>query len=132
MQDDLQAVRIGLILVMLGLVFGISMGAAFGDKEDSFKSYVAEGVAAHPEVHDEKSKAKIWRYAQRSHFHVTGVAAFTLGLVILVMFSSLRRNLKTISAILVGLGGPYPLSWLAMFLLAPLIGRGAAHGHIIT
>jgi len=32
----------------------------------------------------------------------------------------------------VGLGGLYPLSWFSMFILAPSIGRGAAHHHIVT
>lgn len=132
MHGELATVRIGLFLVLLSLIFGIGMGVAFGVKEDSFKSYVTEGVAAHPEVHDDKSKKKIWRYAQRAHFHSAGIAAFSIGLVILIMFSSLKRKLKSVSAILVGLGGVYPLSWLTMFLLAPSIGRDAAHEHIIT
>ena len=48
------------------------------------------------------------------------------------MFSSLKRKLKTTTSILVGLSGLYPLSWFAMFILSPSIGRSAAHHHIIT
>jgi hypothetical protein len=132
MNEELKTVRIGLLLVLLTLVFGIGMGVAFGVKEGAFKSYVSTGITAHPEVHDDKSQKKIWRYAQRAHFHSTGIAAFSIGLVILIMFSSLKEKLKSISAILIGLGGLYPLSWLTMFLLAPSIGRGAAHSHILT
>lgn len=132
MNEELMTVRIGLFLVLLTLVFGIIMGVAFGVKEDSFKSYVSTGIAAHADVHDDKSQSKIWRYAQRAHFHSSGIAAFSIGLILLIMFSSLRKNLKNISAILVGLGGLYPLSWFTMFLLAPSIGRSAAHHHILT
>ncbi|HLG44427.1 MAG TPA: hypothetical protein VI337_05405, partial [Nitrospirales bacterium] len=39
---------------------------------------------------------------------------------------------KKIAAVCIGLGGFYPLAWLAMFLLAPSIGRDAAHAHPIT
>jgi hypothetical protein len=132
MDDKIKPVKIGLLLVMLTLVFGIGMGVTFGIAEDSIQSYISEGVAAHPDVHDAKSNGKIWRYAQRSHFHATGISAFSLGLVLLIMFSSLKQQLKKVAAILVGLGGLYPLSWFTMFLLSPSLGRGAAHHHFIT
>ena len=132
MYEEIKTVRIGLFLVILTLLFGLGLGVSFGVNEDSFKSYITTGINAHPEVHDSKSEDKIWRYAQRAHFHATGIAAFSIGLVILTMFSSLRAKLKSIAAILIGLGGLYPLSWLSMFILAPSIGRDAAHHHLIT
>jgi len=132
MNDEVKTVKTGLFLVMLTLIFGIGLGVGFGVAEDSVKSYISEGIASHPEVHDDKSNSKIWRYAQRTHFHATGIAAFSIGLVILIMVSSLKKKLKTISSILVGLGGLYPLSWFTMFILAPSIGRSAAHHHVIT
>jgi hypothetical protein len=132
MNEEIKAVRIGLFLVMLTLVFGIGLGVVFGVAEDSVKSYISDGIAMHADVHDEKSNSKIWRYAQRAHFHATGISAFSIGLVLLVMFSSLKRRIKTLSSILIGLGGLYPLSWFTMFILAPSIGRDAAHHHIVT
>lgn len=132
MYEEIKTVRIGLFLVILTLLLGLGLGVSFGVNEDSFKSYITTGVNAHPEVHDSKSEDKIWRYAQRAHFHATGIAAFSIGLVILIMFSSLKAKLKSIAAILIGLGGLYPLSWLSMFMLAPSIGRDAAHHHIMT
>ena len=132
MKEEMKAVKIGLFLVLLTLLFGIGMGIYFGVAEDSVKSYISDGVIANPAVHDAKSNSKIWRYAQRSHFHATGISAFSLGLVVLIALSSMKRNLKTIAAILVGLGGFYPLAWFTMFLLAPSIGRDPAHEHIIT
>lgn len=132
MHEELQKVKIGLALVLLSLAFGVGMGISFGLNEDAYKSYIAEQVQAHPEVHDEKSKDKIWRYAQRAHFHATGIAAFSLGLIILVMFSSMKAGLKTVSSILIGMSGFYPLAWFSMFMLAPAIGRNPAHHHFLT
>ncbi len=132
MSAELSAVKAGLAIVLLGLFFSIALGISFGVNEDAFKDYVAEGIAAHPEVHDEDSKDKIWRYAQRAHFHAGGVSAFCLGLIILLMFSKLRPKLRSISSILIGLGSFYPLAWLSMFFLAPSIGRDPAHEHILT
>ncbi|HSF08172.1 MAG TPA: hypothetical protein VLA60_02095 [Nitrospirales bacterium] len=132
MEKELSLVKIGLALVLLGLLFGVGMGIVFGVNEDVFKDYIAQGITANPGVHDSKSADKIWRYAQRAHFHATGIAAFSLALVILVMFSTLKPTYKKASAILLGLSSFYPLSWYTMFWLAPSIGRGPAHGHILT
>ena len=120
------------MLVLAGLLFGVAMGIGFGVNEDFFKEYISNGIAANPEVHDQKSATKIWRYVQRAHFHSTGIAAFSLGLVILIALSSMKQRIKTVSSILVGMGALYPFSWLSMFILAPAIGRSAAHSHILT
>ncbi|MFQ5609575.1 MAG: hypothetical protein ACE5G3_02175 [Gammaproteobacteria bacterium] len=132
MSAELINVRAGIAIVLLGLFLNVAMGISFGVNEDAYKDYVAEGIAAHPDVHDAKSQDKIWRYAQRTHFHAGGIAAFCLGLIILSMFSGLEARWQKISAVLIGLGSFYPLAWLSMFFLAPSIGRGAAHDHVLT
>jgi hypothetical protein len=132
MSKNLASIRVGLALVMLGLLFGIGLGVAFGVDEEFFKTYVAQGIAAHPTIHDASSPEKIWRYLQRAHFHATGVAAFSIGLLLLVSASGLKRRLKPVTAVFIGLGSFYPLAWLTMFIVAPSIGRGAAHAHPMT
>ena len=132
MNKELQHVKVGLAFVLFGLLFGVIMGMTFGINEDIFKNYISEGIAANPTVHDAKSQDKIWRYAQRAHFHATGIAAFALSLVFLVMFSDLKLKMKKISSSLLGLSSFYPFAWLTMYILAPSIGRGAAHSHVLT
>jgi hypothetical protein len=129
---DISTVKAGLAIVLLGIFFSVGLGISFGLNEDIYKDYVVEGVAAHPDLHDEKSKDKIWRYAQRTHFHAGGIAAFCLGLILLVMHSDMSARLRRTSSILIGLGSFYPLAWLSMFFLAPAIGREPAHEHILT
>jgi hypothetical protein len=132
MSGDISTVKVGLAIVLLGIFFSVGLGISFGLNEDMYKDYVADGIAAHADVHDENSQDKIWRYAQRTHFHAGGIAAFCLGLIILVMHTDLSNKLRKSSSILIGLGSLYPLAWLSMFFLAPSIGRGAAHDHILT
>lgn len=129
---ELRTVKIGLALILLGLAFGVGMGISFGVNEDAYKSYIAEEIHAHPDIHDEKSKDKIWRYAQRAHFHATGIAAFSLGLVLLVVLSSMKAMYKTLSSVLIGLSSFYPFGWFTMFWLAPSMGRDAAHHYFLT
>jgi hypothetical protein len=132
MNKELKHVKVGLALVLCGLLFGVVMGITFGVNEDVYKNFITEGIAANPQVHDAKSPDKIWRYAQRAHFHATGIAAFCLALIPLVILSDLKPKLKTASSVALGLSSLYPLSWLTMFVLAPSIGRGAAHSHVLT
>ena len=132
MNDNFKDTRIGLALVLAGLLFGIILGMGFGIAEDSFKDFITEGIAAHPTVHDTKSQSKIWRYGQRAHFHATGIAAFSLGLIVLVMLSNMKDRMKSISSTLIGLSGFYPLAWFNMYLMAPAIGRDPAHHHLLT
>ncbi len=132
MKVNLSPIKIGLLFVIFTLIFGICMGIGFGINEEYFKGYIAQGIEMHSALHDEKSQSKIWRYAQRSHFHATGIAAFSLGLLLLMLFSNMKRAMVRFASVLIGLGNLYPLSWFAMFLLAPEIGRKAAHEHVIT
>ncbi|MCA9472398.1 MAG: hypothetical protein MRJ96_15045 [Nitrospirales bacterium] len=131
-KEEVKLVKAGLALVLVGLLFGVMMGITFGINEDLYKGFIADGIAAHPTIHDAKSQEKIWRYAQRAHFHATGIAAFALGLISLVMFSDLKPKMKSASSFFLGLSSFYPFAWFTMFALAPSIGRGAAHSHILT
>ncbi len=58
MSKELEIVKIGLALVLLGLLFGVAMGISFGVNEDAYKDFIAEGIKAHPEAHDEKAKIR--------------------------------------------------------------------------
>lgn len=132
MLSGLTSVKPGLALVLAGLLFGIGLGISFGVNEDSYKNYITAGITANPELHDEKSSDKIWRYVQRAHFHATGIGAFSIGLVLLVALSRMQKKHKTVSSLLIGLGACYPLSWFTMYLKAPEMGRDAAHHHLLT
>ncbi len=132
LNKNFKTVRLGAALTLAGLSFGIALGIGFGLFEDSFKAFIADGVKAYPGVHDAASKDKIWRYVQRAHFHAAGVGGFSLGLIFLVTFSSLRTSLKSLTAALIGLGSLYPLAWLNMFVMAPKMGREPAHQQIVT
>lgn len=124
--------RVGLVMIVMGLVFGFAIGLGFGINEGWFKDYVAQGIAAHPDVHDANSQGTIWRYAQRAHFHATGIAGFSLALVALMMLSKMGRGMVGVATFFIGLGNLYPLSWLTMFFMAPSLGRHGAHDYWLT
>ena len=129
---NLKVIRIGLLITLLSLMFGIGMGIVFGAKEEIFKNYISKNVAMYPEVHDKKSISKIWRYAQRAHFHAGGIASYSLALLLIILLSQMKDSYKKLSATLIGIGTLYPLSWLLIYIMAPMIGRSAAKHHILT
>ena len=129
---DLKVIKVGLLITLLSLVFGIGLGIAFGAKEEVFKNYISENIQLNPTVHDEKSKDKIWRYVQRAHFHSSGIAAYSLALLLIILVSKMKDSMKSFSATMIGVGTLYSFAWYLMFYLAPLIGRDAAKNHFLT
>lgn len=129
MHKELAKVGIGLALALACLAIGVGLGISFGINEDFYQNYIASGIARHPEVHDQISQNAIWRWILRAHFHATGIGAFVLALIVLTAMSNMNDRKKQATAILIGLGGLYPIAWFVMFLLAPAIGRKAAHQH---
>lgn len=119
-------------MVLFGLAFGMALGICFGINEEMFKDFIAHGISQNPERHTAESADKIWRYAQRAHFHATGIAAFSLPLIMLMIYTDISAIYKRVASIAIGLGALYPMSWLAMFALAPGIGTAAAHDHLLT
>ena len=132
MSNALKNIRPGLFLALLTLFFGISMGISFGVNEAGYEHWIKQKIALNPTLHDAESPEKIWRYAQRAHFHATGIGAFSLGLILLVGLSGMRARMKTTTSVLIGLAGFYPLGWLSIFMLAPSLGREPAHEALIT
>src|SRR5664279_2506621 len=128
MSKQLSSVQIGLGLVLACLLMNIGLGIFFGVNEDWFENYIKFGIDAHPQLHTPQSQDRIWRWAQRAHFHAGGIGAFSLGLVLTTALSEMSAARKQITAALIGLSICYPLAWLTMFLVAPTIGTAAAHG----
>jgi hypothetical protein len=130
---NLKPVKIGLALAILTILFGLVLGALFGLNEDMFQNYIQSGIAANPQFFADAAQEQetIWRWVQRAHFHAGGIGAFSLGLVILTALTSMSDRRKQITAALIGLSAFYPLSWFALFLYAPHMGRNAAHSALI-
>ena len=109
-----------------------NIGIGIGHGRDLCAQPLYGRIAAHQPLHDGNSQSKIWRYAQRSHFHATGVAAFALVLIVITGFTSLSGRGKFLASTLIGIGSFYPFSWFSMFLLSPSLGRDGAHHALLT
>lgn len=133
--EALRGMRIGLVLAMLGVLFGFGMGVAFGAFEGQLKAGLrADADAVLTTVYGgDRAKAdavldKSFAYFQRAHLHGGAIGAVALGLILVLACTQASRPWSALAAL--GLGGGslgYPLFWLLAGMRAPgLGGTGAA------
>ena len=126
------------ILTITSMILGVFIAILFGVNEHLFKDKISQDLNNNQKimsiVDEGKREAKIkaessknWRYYQRFHFHSTGIASMTLGVLILLSFSMGSSVLKLVASYMVSIGGfLYPFIWLFAAMYGPIMGRTAA------
>lgn len=126
------------ILTIISMILGVFISILFGVNEQIFKGKIKQDLGNNQKimsiVDEDKRAAKIrsessknWRYYQRFHFHSTGIASMTLGVLILLSFSMASGGLKLVAGYMVSIGGfLYPFIWLFAAIYGPTMGRTAA------
>jgi len=132
---SLRAMRAGVLLAMLGVLFGFVMGGLFGAFEDSLKGGLAadaDAVLATTYGGDTaKAQAvvdKSWAYFKRAHMHGGGIGAASLAVMLVLAAAGAHRRLSAAVALALGIGSiGYPVFWLLAGIRAPgMGGTGAA------
>ena len=130
--------KIPFLIVITSMALGVFIAILFGVNESIFKDKIAYDLSLNQKIQSitdpqvktaklSKEKSKNWRYYQRFHFHSTGISAMSLGVLLLLLFSTAPRRLKKSCAYMVSVGGfLYPFVWLFAAIYGPVIGRGAA------
>ncbi|MDH5559620.1 MAG: hypothetical protein OEY59_02040 [Deltaproteobacteria bacterium] len=137
---EFRSVKIGIILILLGFLFGLGLGIVFGVFEDNLKDNLKKdaGIVLQQIYQGDQAKAdkivsKSWVYIKRAHFHATGMATIALLLTIIMCRIPVAESLKKLIAIFFGIGSiGYPLSWLLAGLNAPALGStGVAKSQLV-
>jgi hypothetical protein len=130
----LRAALPGLVLAVLAVLFGFTMGGVFGLNEDLIKdrltasaaavtatAYHGDAAAAEPVI------AKSWDYMQRAHLHggATGTAAIGM-IVVLVLIGTAPRTLRILGIALGGGAIGYSVFWMWAGFIAPGLGSTGA------
>lgn len=137
---DLLAVRFGLVLGLLAVLYGWGLGIAFGAAETRIRArFIADGEASRALYlqkagSDESATAAIkrmdeiaWRWFIRAHLHAGAIGSIAIGGSVLLALLTVRPVLKTIASVLLGVGSiGYPLSWMLAAMRAPALGSTAA------
>lgn len=132
--SDFRPLAPGALLALLSILFGFSLGGAFGAAEDALKANlrgsadaVFESVYEGDAVKRDAVVSKSWAYMKRAHLHGGGIGAAALGSIVLLGLLGAPGRLESLSAIAFGAGALiYSCFWLAAGLTAPGLGSTGA------
>lgn len=125
----------GILLSMLAIAFGFSIGIAFGAAEDAMRAHLsgsANAVLESAYGGDADAAAavtsKSWTYFKRAHLHANALGTSALVASLLLALLGPPGRLERGSSLLFGAGAlAYGVFWLLAGLRAPgLGGTGAA------
>ena len=130
----LQAALPGLVLAVLTVLFGFTMGGVFGLNEDLIKDrlaasaaavtatvYNGDAAAAEPVV------AKSWDYMQRAHLHGGAIGTAAIGMiVVLLLIGATPRTIRVLSLALGAGALGYSVFWMWAGFAAPGLGSTGA------
>ena len=131
MSLDIASVRIGIFLALLTLLYGFSLGGAFGAFEDeimgslnasaqSVKATVYQG----DEAAIEKVMEKSWTYMKRAHLHANGLGAATLAMMFVLAGTPASSRVRGVVSTALGIGAlGYASFWMFAARRAPAMGN---------
>jgi hypothetical protein len=127
---NMVSVRYGILLAVITLLYGFGLGGAFGVFEGNIKGHleaqakqVFEAKYKGDEAKLKKITDKSWSYFKRAHLHASGLGVIALSLILTLMFLSVDNNVKSITALCLGLGSlGYSVFWMFAGLKAPGMG----------
>jgi hypothetical protein len=123
-----------MLLGVITLLFGFSLGVVFGLNEDVIKSRLtASAAAAPPAVYHGDAVAikaindKSWAYMQRAHLHAGSLGVVALALTMVLVLLETAPTVARIISLALGVGGlGYSVFWLWAGFLAPGLGSTGA------
>ena len=130
MTFDLSSVRIGIVLALLTLLYGFSLGGAFGAFEDNIKGTLeASAMAVKDTVYQgddaamKKITAKSWTYMKRAHLHANGLGTAALALIFVLGGTRASVMIRRVVSGAIGIGAlGYSSFWMFAALTAPALG----------
>ncbi|OBT17207.1 hypothetical protein A9264_00050 [Vibrio sp. UCD-FRSSP16_10] len=132
---NIKPIKIGVLLSLLTILFGYSLGCIFGAANSTMKAFFHEQVYV---VHadnftTEKAKdeafSKAKDYVKRAHLHSAAMGTASLATIFALGFCSISDRKKKVVSTITGLGaaGYGVFVWTLMAFVTPMIGKSAAH-----
>jgi hypothetical protein len=131
--DQLAPLAGGVILSLLTILFGFSLGGIFGALESGFKPWMrARGEKVLDTVYGgdrdklEAAVSKGWKYAIRGHLHGGAIGTAALASIMLLTTLGEPGFIEIASAWALGAGGMlYSAFWIFAGFRTPLVGNGS-------
>ena len=127
-------VKYGVLVAMVAILFGGSLGLSFGCCEDDIKGVlkgsaekVLSGVYGDDQAKADKVVKKSWVYMKRAHLHSQTMGVISIAFSLLVAWLSFPARAQMGISLLSGLGSMgYGVFWLLAAFLAPGMGSTGA------
>lgn len=127
---DFTHVKYGILISMVAILFGGSLGLSFGCCEDDVKGYLnAEADAVSVEKYEgkqgkkDKVVKKAWIYMKRAHLHSQTMGVIAISFSLLMAWLNFHPKIQLGVSLLSGLGSlGYGVFWLLAAGLAPAMG----------
>ena len=127
-------VKYGVLVAMVAILFGGSLGLSFGCCEDDIKGVlkgsaekVLSGVYGDDQAKADKVVKKSWVYMKRAHLHSQTMGVISIAFSLLVAWLSFPAHAQMGISLLSGLGSlGYGIFWLLSGFLAPGMGSTGA------
>ena len=140
LRSHLQPVRFGLLLGLLTVLYGWSLGVVFGVGEDGIREGFLADAEASRTLYLQKAATEdaatalikemdetAWRYFLRAHLHAGGIGSIAIGGSLVLALVTARRAYKAGASLLLGIGSlGYSLFWMLAGLRAPGLASTAA------
>jgi hypothetical protein len=137
---DLGPVRFGLLFGLLAVLYGWSLGLAFGVNEDGIREKFLADAEASRAIYLQKAGSEeganaaikkidesAWTYFLRAHLHAGAIGSIAIGGSLVLSLLSVGRLPKLVASLLLGVGAVgYPLFWMLAGMRAPGLGSTGA------
>ena len=127
-------IKYGVLVAMMSILFGGSMGLSFGCCEDNIKGIfkgnaekALSGVYGGDQAKADEVVKKSWVYMKRAHLHSQTMGVISIAFSLLVAWLSFPARAQMGISLLSGLGSMgYGVFWLLAAFLAPGMGSTGA------
>lgn len=127
-------IKYGVLVAMMSILFGGSMGLSFGCCEDNIKGIfkgnaekALSGVYGGDQAKADEVVKKSWVYMKRAHLHSQTMGVISIAFSLLVAWLSFPARAQMGISLLSGLGSlGYGIFWLLSGFLAPGMGSTGA------
>jgi len=131
MSEMIKPVRYGVLVGLLGIVFGIGWAFFLALNEDAIGKGLNAEMKQDISGRQEVMKISLKRLGM-GHSHSLALGLLTIAASIVLAFTGAPQKAKTAGSILLGIGGLlFPAAWIIMGYRTPLLGPEGAHESII-
>ena len=130
MVDIIKPVRYGILIGLIGIIFGIVWAFWLALGQEIIVNKLAASMTQDVVQKEEVIKVSIKRLGM-GHSHSMGLGLLAIAVSFILAFTTAPNKLKAAGSLLSGLGGiVFPVAWIIMGCKTPALGIDGAHAAV--